>query len=167
MPINKEKSSAYLKYRRGISNITYSKITEITGVPGATLSAYFNGTVQSPNTETFSRLISAVGGSWEEYDAWQPEGVPAVDTNTKDVTDDVKVHQLIESLRLSYEDSITRMEKTHEKMLGAYARANNIQRTEKYILFFLLLAVSIYAVFAFTHYDLADPTSGLTSLFGK
>ena len=167
MPINKEKSSAYLRYRRSISNITYSKITETTGVPGATLSAYFNGTVQSPNNETFSRLIAAVGGSWEEYDAWQPDGAPsAPNTKEKEVEDDVKTHQLIEALRQSYADHIARIEKANDAMIAAYVRANNIQRLEKYILFVLLCAVSVYAVFAFTHYDLADPSGGLTGLLG-
>ena len=170
MPINKEKAAAYLRYRRSVGNITYARITEESGVPGSTLSAYFNGNVQSPNREIFSRLIEAVGGSWEEYDAWQPEDKAAPSTNEKDVSNDMHLREIIESLQQSFEKNAVRLETTYNasvaRLEAANAKAERTHRIEKYVLFVLLVAVSAYAVFAFTHYDLADPTTGLTSLFG-
>lgn len=171
MPIDKEKAAAYLRYRRTIGNITYARVTELSGVPGSTLSAYFNGNVQSPNQEIFSRLVGAVGGSWEEYDSWQPDGAPdPVRTSAKDVTDDMQIREIIESLQQSFEKNAMRLEATYNasvaRLEAAHTRAERGHRAEKYVLFALLVLVSVYAVFAFTHYDLADPTTGLTGLFG-
>ena len=179
MLVNKEKSSAYLKYKRSQSGITYAKITELSGVPGATLSAYFNGTVQSPGADTFARLMAAVGGSWEEYDAWQPEGAQDLN-NAKDGNSEMKLLEIVESLRQAYEANAVRLEasynasvaqlkKSHDEAIArseeTHAKVLRTHKMEKYVLFALLIAVSVYAVFAFTHYDLPDPTSGVTSLF--
>lgn len=171
MPIDKEKSSAYLQYKRNMNNITYSRITETTGIPNATLSAYFNGSVKSPNKETFDRLMLAVGGSWAEYDAWAPE----VNTQTEEM-DGMKLQEIIEQFRQAYETntarmeiayntSIAKLEAAHEKEITRRDKADTAHRIEKYVLFLLLVCFAAYALFAFTHYDLPDPTSGLTSLF--
>ena len=171
MPINKEKSAAYLRYRRSLGGVTYAEVTSKTGVPGSTLSAYFNANVQSPNREIFERLMLAVGGSWEEYDAWEPEVRADVnEIKTKDVTEDVKLLEVIESIKQSFEANAVRMESAYNasiaKLEASHAKAERTHRIEKYVLFFLLVTVAVYAVFAFTHYDLKDPTTGLTSLFG-
>lgn len=61
--------------------------------------------------------------------------------------------------------SIGRLEAAHEKEIARRDKADVAHRIEKYVLFVLLVCFAAYALFAFTHYDLPDPTSGLTSLF--
>lgn len=164
MPIDNVKSSAYLRYRKEQSYKSYSKITAETGVPSTTLSAYFNGTVKSPNVDTFESLMSCVGGSWEEYDAWT---IPLTDLppkNTPEGVPDMNVSEIIAHIRQTYSDAAEEQREAYTAALAANDKAARVQRIEKYVLFFLLVAVSIYAIFAFTHYDLPDPSSGITSL---
>lgn len=161
MPISKEKSSAYLRYRKEQSLKTYSKINQETGVPMATISAYFNGTVQSPNVDTFLSLAACVGGSWEDYDAWQPDPAPI---KQQEDSPGMNVSEIVAHIRQTYADSAARTEAAYQAAIAASHKVARIQRIEKYVLFVMLIAVSVYAVFAFTHYDLPDPTSGLTSL---
>ena len=154
MPINKEKGAAYLRYRRALANATYAKINEETKIPTATLSAYFNGTVQSPNKETYEKLMAAVGGSWEEYDDWSPESA-AEPAKVAAVLDPEVIERIVASLRQSFDAvsghgvqahaaEIKRIEAAHERELeriqSENAAAHRAQKIEKYVLFALLVA---------------------------
>lgn len=153
MPINKEKGAAYLRYRRTLCNITYARITDETKIPSATLSAYFNGTVQSPNKETYEKLMAAVGGSWEEYDDWSPES--ANETPKTAALDPDMIERIISPMRQSFDAAsaradqahaaeIKRIETAHERELeriqSENAAAHRAQKIEKYVLFALLVA---------------------------
>ena len=154
MPVNKEKGAAYLRYRRALANATYKKITDETNVPSATLSAYFNGTVQSPNRETFELLMLAVGGSWEEYDSWTPESGSTEPARSAALDPDA-VERILAPLRQTMEaaavradqahaEEIRRIEAEHERELARIQRESAIafaaQKAEKYVLFALLVA---------------------------
>lgn len=175
MPINKEKSSAYLRHKRSENNLTYSKITELSGVPNATMSAYFNGAVKAPAKETFERLMLAVGGSWAEYDAFAPEE-KAPEESIREDDESMNLTPVIQALDASavrleaaYNSAIERITKAHneeiDRMQARYDKTETAHRIEKYVLFVLLVCFATYALFAFTHYDLPDPTSGITSIF--
>lgn len=160
MPINKEKGAAYLRYRRSIANLTYSTITGATQIPQTTLSAYFNGTVQSPNKETFENLMTAVGGSWEEYDAWSPES--AGDSPKAVALDPDTIEHIIAPVRQSLEAALAHAEREHDaevqrieaahereiaRIRSEAADAFRAQKIEKYALFALLIAAIVVILF--------------------
>ena len=160
MPINKEKGAAYLRYRRALANATYAKINDETKIPSATLSAYFNGTVQSPNKETYEKLMAAVGGSWEEYDDWSPES--AAESPKAAALDSDMIERIVAPMHQSFDAAsaradqahaaeIRRIEAAHERELeriqSESAAALRAQKIEKYILFSLLVVALAALIF--------------------
>lgn len=141
MPINKEKGAAYLRYRRALVNITYAKITDETSIPTATLSNYFNGTVQNPNKETYEKLMACVGGTWEEYDDWKPETNDS--SNSKPLGLDIEsVARILSDIRSSYDTMYERAEKAHAAQVAQLEKDVRAHRLEKWI-FVVLLAVTV------------------------
>lgn len=167
--IDPKKGSAYLRHKRSITGMTYAAVMDISSVPNATISAYFNGTPKSFKPETFESLVLAVGGTMEEYERWSP---PAQESEENDM----KIQEILDTVQrafdactahmeTAYNGTIAAMEKAHATEINRMQKEHGRDRIEKYVLFGVLLLVAAYAVFAFTHYDLPDPTSGVTSLF--
>lgn len=158
MPVDKEKSSSYLRYRKSLSETTYSKIKEVSMVPEATMSAYFNGTVKNPSRETFEKLMNAVGGSWDEYDEWTPD-VKADLTIPKNDPNIEHMQKAFESsamrMEAAFNASLSRMETSHDKEIERLEKRYNeilwTQRVEKYILIGMVLLLAGYAIFSFSH----------------
>ena len=113
----------------------------------------------------------------EDFNAWQP-AVVAEPAEAKE--SDATMKEIIDALHDAFNSATLHMESTYNKSFEQlrqqhqrevdriqkdYSRAVSRQRNEKYVLFLILICVAVYAVFAFLHYDLADPSSGLTSIF--
>ena len=158
MPVDKEKSSSYLRYLKSLNEVTYAKITEVSSVPTATMSAYFNGTVKNPNRETFEKLMTAVGGTWDEYDGWTPDvkadlPIPKNDANVE------QIQKAFESsamrMEAAFNASLARMESAHDKeitrMEKSHAATVWALRIEKYILLAVVAVLGFYAIFQFSH----------------
>lgn len=178
MSVDTKKAAAYLRYLKNRGALTYRQIEETSGVSDSTAQAYFAGRVQTMRQETFQALVSAMGGSMEEFELWQP-AVVAEPSEVKE-SEDMNMKEIIDALREAFNSATLHMESTYNKSFEQlkqqhqrevdrlqqdYSRAVFRQRNEKYVLFLILICVAVYAVFAFLHYDLADPSSGLTSIF--
>lgn len=178
MSVDTKKAAAYLRYLKNRGALTYRQIEETSGVSDSTAQAYFAGRVQTMRQETFQALVSAMGGSMEEFDLWQP-AVVAEPAEVKE-SEEMYMKEIIDALREAFNSATLHMESTYnksfeqlkqqhqrevERLQKDYSRAVFRQRNEKYVLFLILICVAVYAVFAFLHYDLADPSSGLTSIF--
>ena len=115
----------------------------------------------------------------EDFDQWEP-AVMAPDVQTLKEDEDMKLSEIIESLRQAFNSATLHMESAYNKAFEQireqsareidnirtdYSKEIRKQRIEKYILFALLIIFTSYTVFAFVRYDLRDPTSGLTSVF--
>lgn len=174
-----KKAAAYLRYLKNRGALTYRQIEETSGVSDSTAQAYFSGRVQTMRQETFQALVSAMGGSMEEFELWQP-AVVAEPAEVKESEDMMQMKEIIDALREAFNSATLHMESTYNKSFEQlkqqhqrevdriqqdYSRAVFRQRNEKYVLFIILICVAVYAVFAFLHYDLSDPSSGLTSIF--
>lgn len=158
MPIDKEKSSSYLRYLKSLNEVTYAKITEQSGIPNTTMSAYFNGTVKTPNRDTFEKLMEACGGSWDEYDNWVPDvkadmPLPKSDTSIEQVQKafessamrmEAAFNASLARMESAHDKEITRMEKDHAALVWAL-------RLEKYILLAVIAAIGLYAIFQLSH----------------
>lgn len=158
MPIDKEKSSSYLRYLKSLNEVTYSKITEQSGIPNATLSSYFNGTVKNPSRDIFEKLMSAVGGTWDEYDNWTPD-VSADMRQTRNDTNVEQIQKAFESSALrmeaAFNASLARMESSHDKEIARMEKNHAATvwalRVEKYILLAVVAALGFCAIFQFSH----------------
>lgn len=154
MPVDKEKSSSYLRYLKNLNEVTYSKITDLTGIPNATMSSYFNGTVKTPNRDTFEKLMTAVGGTWDEYDNWTPD-VTADMSKTRDNMNIEQIQKAFESSALrmeaAFNASLARMEASHDKeierMEKSHAATVWALRAEKYTLLAVVGLLGFYAIF--------------------
>ena len=174
-----KKASAYLRYRKNAMSMTFRQIEETSGVSDSTAQAYFAGTVKTMKPDTFLALAASMGGSMEDFDQWEP-AVMAPDVQTLKEDEDMKLSEIIESLRQAFNSATLHMESAYNKAFEQikeqstreidnirtdYAKEIRKQRIEKYILFALLIIFTSYTVFAFVRYDLRDQSSGLTSLF--
>lgn len=168
--IDSVKSSAYLRHKRSITGITYAMIQDVSGVPGATMSSYFNGTVKTPKPETFEALVRAVGGTMAEYELWSQQAEPSENggysMTIQEITDTMQRAFNVCTLHMetAFNTTLATIKSAHDAEIRHMQNESRRDRHEKYALFVILLIVAAYAIFAFTHYDLKDPTSGLTSL---
>ena len=159
MPIDKEKSSSYLRYLKSLNEVTYAKITEMTGVPNTTISTYLNGSVKTPNRDTFEKLMIACGGGWDEYDNWTPDVQADLKMPPKSDTSIEQIQKAFESsamrMEAAFNASLSRMETSHDKEIERLEKRYNeilwTQRVEKYILIGMVLLLAGYAIFSFSH----------------
>lgn len=170
MPIDKEKSSSYLRYLRNLNEVTYSKITDQTGIPTTTISTYLNGAVKTPNRDTFEKLMIACGGSWDEFDAWTPDVQADLKMPPKSDTSIEQIQKAFESsamrMEAAFNASLARMESAHDKEIDRMKSAHNeeiarmekdhaalvwVLRFEKYLLLAVICVLVAYAIFSLTH----------------
>ena len=159
MPIDKEKSSSYLRYLKSLNEVTYAKITEMTGVPNTTISTYLNGSVKTPNRDTFEKLMVACGGGWDEYDNWTPDVQADLKMPPKSDTSIEQIQKAFESsamrMEAAFNASLSRMESAHDKeitrMEKDHAATVWALRFEKYLLLAVIFALGLYSIFSLTH----------------
>lgn len=159
MPIDKEKSSSYLRYLKSLNEVTYAKITEMTGVPSTTISTYLNGSVKTPNRDTFEKLMVACGGGWDEYDNWTPDVQADLKMPSKSDTSIEQIQKAFESsamrMEAAFNASLSRMESAHDKeitrMEKDHAATVWALRFEKYLLLAVIFALGLYSIFSLTH----------------
>ena len=157
MPIDKEKSSSYIRYLKSLNEVTYSIITEMTGIPNTTLSSYFNGTVKNPSRDIFEKIMGAVGGTWDEYDNWTPD-VSADIIKTRNDTNVEQIQKAFESsamrMEAAFNASLARMEAAHDKevtrMEKSHAATVWALRAEKCVLLAVIAILGFYAIFQFS-----------------
>ena len=159
MPIDKEKSSSYLRYLKNLNEVTYAKITDLSGIPNATMSAYFNGTVKNPSRDTFEKIMNAVGGTWDEYDNWVPDVVADMPPPPKGDASIEQAYKAFESsamrMEAAFNASLARMEAAHDKeitrMEKDHAATVWALRIEKYIMVGIVVVLGFYAISQFSH----------------
>lgn len=158
MPVDKEKSSSYLRYLKSLNEVTYAKVTDLTGIPNATMSAYFNGTVKNPSRDIFEKIMTAVGGTWDEYDNWTPD-VKADMAAPKSDASIEQIQKAFESsamrMEAAFNASLARMEAAHDKEVNRMEKSHAATvwalRVEKYILLAVVAVLGFYAIFQFSH----------------
>ena len=151
MPVDKEKSSSYLRYRKNLSEVTYSKIKEVSGVPETTMSSYFSGAVKTPSRETFEKLMLAVGGSWDEYDEWAPDVKADLNMPKSDASIE-QIQKAFESsamrMEAAFNASLTRMDTAHTQEIQRLERQHAgivwVLRVEKYAMLILAALTVLY-----------------------
>ena len=159
MPIDKEKSSSYLRYLKSLNEVTYAKITELTGVPNTTISTYLNGSVKTPNRDTFEKLMIACGGGWDEYDNWTPDVQADLKMPPKSDTSIEQIQKAFESsamrMEAAFNASLARMESSHDKEIARmehqHAATVWALRLEKYLLLVVVCVIGFYVIFQFSH----------------
>ena len=159
MPIDKEKSSSYLRYLKSLNEVTYAKITELTGGPNTTISTYLNGSVKTPNRDTFEKLMIACGGGWDEYDNWTPDVQADLKMPPKSDTSIEQIQKAFESsamrMEAAFNASLARMESSHDKEIARMehqpAATVWALRLEKYLLLVVICVIGFYAIFQFSH----------------
>ena len=159
MPIDKEKSSSYLRYLKSLNEVTYAKITELTGVPNTTISTYLNGSVKTPNRDTFEKLMIACGGGWDEYDNWTPDVQADLKMPPKSDASIEQIQKAFESsamrMEAAFNASLARMESSHDKEIARmehqHAATVWALRLEKYLLLVVICVIGFYAIFQFSH----------------
>lgn len=170
MPIDKGKSSSYLRYLKELNEVTYAKITEMTGVPSTTISTYLNGSVKTPNRDTFEKLMIACGGGWDEYDNWTPDVQADLNMPPKGDNNIEQIQKAFEASALrmeaAFNASLARMESAHDKEVDRMKSAHNeeitrmekdhaatvwVLRFEKYLLLAVICVLGAYAIFSLTH----------------
>lgn len=159
MPIDKEKSSSYLRYLKSLNEVTYAKITEMTGVPSTTISTYLNGSVKTPNRDTFEKLMVACGGGWDEYDNWTPDVQADLKMPPKSDTSIEQIQKAFESsamrMEAAFNASLSRMESAHDKEIARMEKDHAATvwalRFEKYLLLAVIFALGLYSIFSLTH----------------
>ena len=111
----------YLNALKTKGNFTYESISNLSGIPEATIRNIFSGKTEDPRFETVSSIVIAMGGSLDAiYKATESENVEG----NAIITIKEAYAQRIADLKEHYEHRLLEKEKHYERLL---------QETEKHI----------------------------------
>ena len=96
--------STYLNTLKTQGNFTFETISNLSGIPEATVKNIFSGKTEDPRFETVSAIIKAMGGSLD-----------AIYSVTK--KDDIETNSVI-TLKESYEQRISELKEYYEQRLS-------------------------------------------------
>ena len=105
----------YLNALKSKGNFTYETISNLSGIPEATIKNIFSGKTEDPRFETVSAIVTAMGGSLDAiYSAAKKEDVEANSVISIKET----YEQRIQEIKEHYEHRLSEKEKHFERLLA-------------------------------------------------
>lgn len=169
--------SAYLVTLRQRTKKTFDQIAADSYESKTKVHRYFSGDVVNPDTDTLRRIITAAGGSMEEYENYKkgfdrPTSVDAPDADPEGMEEDMKALELVTTMRESFDSMLTRMQAAydstiaqlhadHKDALASKDKAIAEHRREKLIIFVLFILVTLFAMYELLFVDAQVGTLGL------
>ena len=101
----------YLNALKNKGNFTYETISNLSGVPEATVKNIFSGKTEDPRFETVTSIVNALGGSLS-------------DINSKTETGDIEMNAIM-SIKEVYEKRIEEIKEANKEHIGIFQTTNN------------------------------------------
>ena len=99
----------YLNALKSERNFSWSELSEMSGLPDATIRKIFSGETADPRFETIAKLVIAMGGSLDEI-LGTPKEAPKNDTNAMSVLHEV-YEMRISEIKKSYAEHLESLKK--------------------------------------------------------
>lgn len=116
----------YLITLKNKGNFSWNDLSEMSGIPEATIRKIFSGETADPRFETIAKIVSAMGGSLDEIN----------ENGEVKETDPDSTEFLMEN----YEERIAEIKETSDRMI------DSLKRDKKILAF---VCVALLAIFAF------------------
>lgn len=146
----------YLNALKTKGNFTYETISNLSGIPEATIKNVFSGKTEDPRFETVSALVNAMGGSLDAiYSAAKKDDVEANAVITLKET----YVQRIEDLKEHYEHRLAEKDKHYERLLlEAEKHIETIKLDKRWFRIAAVVSVIIFALLCVA--ELLNPNLG-------
>lgn len=123
--------TAYLNSLKSKGNFTYEAVSNLSGIPEATVKNIFSGKTEDPRFETVSAIVLALGGSLDEV--YSPSVRKEVETNS------------VTALKESYEQRISDIkESSEEKIAALHEHIETIKLDKRW--FRIAMCISTFAL---------------------
>lgn len=146
----------YLNALKTKGNFTYETISNLSGIPEATIRNIFSGKTEDPRFETVSAIVIAMGGSLDAiYTAAKKEDVEANAVITIKET----YEQRFADLREHYEQRLAEKDKHYERLLSeAEKHIETIKLDKRWFRIGFVISIFIFAMLCVA--ELLNPNLG-------
>lgn len=146
----------YLNALKNKGDFTYETISNLSGIPEATIRNIFSGKTEDPRFETVSAIVNSMGGSLDAiYTAAKKEDV---ETNAV-ISIKEAYEQRIEYIKENYEKRLEEKEKHYERLLlEAERHIETIKLDKRWFRIGFVVSVFIFAMLCVA--ELLNPNLG-------
>lgn len=146
----------YLNALKNKGNFTYETISNLSGVPEATVRNIFSGKTEDPRFETVSALVNSMGGSLDAiYSATKKEDVEA----NAVIAIKEACEQRIALIKEQYEHRLNEKDKYYERLLAeAEKHIETIKLDKRWFRLATVASVIIFALLCIA--ELLNPNLG-------
>lgn len=146
----------YLNALKNKGNFTYETISNLSGIPEATVKNILSGKTEDPRFETVSAIVTSMGGSLDAiYTAAKKEDVEANAVITLKET----YAQRIEDLKEHYEHRLAEKDKHYERLLiEAEKHIDTIKLDKRWFRIGFVVSIFIFAMLCVA--ELLNPNLG-------
>lgn len=148
--------TVYLNTLKTKGNFTYEAISNLSGIPEATVRNIFSGKTEDPRFETISALVNSMGGSLDAvYTATKKEDVEANAVITIKET----YEQRIADMKEHYEHRLNEKDKHYERLLlEAEKHIETIKLDKRWFRIGFVVSIFIFAMLCIA--ELLNPNLG-------
>ena len=148
--------TTYLNALKNKGNFTIETISNLSGIPEATVRNVFSGKTEDPRFETVSALINSMGGSLDAvYNATKKDGI---ETNAVIAIKET-YEQRIADLREYYEQRLNEKDKHYERLLlEAEKHIDTIKLDKRWFRIGFAVSIFIFAMLCIA--ELLNPNLG-------
>ena len=148
--------TTYLNALKNKGNFTYETISNLSGVPEATVRNIFSGKTEDPRFETVSALVNSMGGSLDAiYSATKKEDVEA----NAVIAIKEAYEQRIALIKEQYEHRLNEKDKYYERLLAeAEKHIETIKLDKRWFRLATVASVIIFALLCIA--ELLNPNLG-------
>lgn len=119
----------YLNELKTKGNLTYSDVSNLSGIPEGTIRKIFSGDTPDPRFETVVKLVKSMGGSLEEIVS--PKKTEEIEMNA------------IMALKESYEKLVAEIRTTHNEHTVTLKESNRFLRKSIFVLGAILILILV------------------------
>lgn len=148
--------TSYLNALKNKGNFTYETISNLSGIPEATVRNILSGKTEDPRFETVSALVNSMGGSLDAiYDATKKDDVEAnVVIALKEI-----YNKRFEELKEHYEHRLLEKDKHYERLLSeAEKHIETIKLDKRWFRIGFVVSIFIFAMLCVA--ELLNPNLG-------
>lgn len=148
--------TTYLNALKNKGNFTYETISNLSGIPEATVRNIFSGKTEDPRFETVSALVNSMGGSLDAiYTAAKKEGVEA----NAVIAIKEAYEERIALIKEQYEHRLTEKDKYYERLLvEAEKHIETIKLDKRWFRIATVASVIVFALLCIA--ELLNPNLG-------
>ena len=148
--------TTYLNALKNKGNFTYETISNLSGIPEATVRNIFSGKTEDPRFETVSALVNSMGGSLDAiYTAAKKEDVEA----NAVIAIKEAYEERIALIKEQYEHRLTEKDKYYERLLAeAEKHIETIKLDKRWFRIATVASVIVFALLCIA--ELLNPNLG-------